>query len=233
MQITAPSSNGPLRADSAATPVDGALPERDWTVLLLGGHSGTGKSIAARELARRYGVGVAQADAFRLAIERVTTAAQQPALHRMAAGEADLSPEDACAAWIEVARAVSHALEPVIALHLATGAPTILEGDTLLPALAIHPYLPVGPAGGGVRAVFLVEENEARLLDTCRRRGRGFRQLPEARQHAEVRRHVLYGRWLAERAAEAGVPVLAPGEWDTLPQRVALAARAAVRRGPP
>ncbi|HET7464639.1 MAG TPA: hypothetical protein VFJ82_25580 [Longimicrobium sp.] len=200
------------------------LPERDWTVLLVGGHSGTGKSIAARELARRYGVGVAQADAFRLAITRVTTAAQHPALHRMSVDAHGLPPAEACATWIEVARTVSHALEPVVALHLATGAPTVLEGDTLLPALAVARHLPFGPAGVGVRAVFLVDDDEARLLETCRRRGRGFTALSEAEQRSEARRHWLYGRWVAEQAAALGLPVMSPGAWDTLPARIAGAA---------
>lgn len=217
--IRAPSTAEPATPDEPPS-----LPERDWTVLLVGGHSGTGKSIAARELARRYGVGVAQADAFRLAITRVTTAAGHPALHRMSVDAHGLPPDEACATWIEVARTVSHALEPVIALHLATGAPTLLEGDTLLPALAVARHLPFGPAGMGVRAVFLVEDDEARLLETCRRRGRGFTARSDDEQRSDARRHWLYGRWVAEQAAALGLPVLAPGAWDTLPARIAHAA---------
>jgi adenylate kinase len=187
-------------------------PPRDWTVLLIGGTSGAGKTTAAQELARRFGVGLAQADAFRLALQRATSPAHAPALHGMPEpGTGVLDPAEACRRWIEVARTVSHALEIVIAFHLATRAPLILEGDTVLPALARCRYLPGLPPGWGVRAIFLVEPDCSRILEACRRRGRDGQILSEAEQLRDARRHWLYGQWLCAEAERCGTPVLVPG----------------------
>lgn len=192
------------------------FPNRDWTVLLVGGTSGAGKTTAARSLARRFGVGLAQADAFRLAIERVTTPEQQPALHFFKTPEARaLDPEAACERWIEAGRVTSYALEIVIAFHLATHAPIILEGDTLHPGLLRKRYLPGARPGNNVRGIFLVEPDEERILASCRHRGRGFQELTPDEQEREARRHWLYGRWIEAEAARVGAPVLhpaAPGE---------------------
>lgn len=47
--------------------------DRNWTVLFIGGPSGTGKSSIAYEMARYYGVNVLEVDDVHLSIETVTT----------------------------------------------------------------------------------------------------------------------------------------------------------------
>ena len=46
---------------------------RNWTVLFIGGSSGTGKSSIAYEIARFYGVNVLEVDDIHLTVETVTT----------------------------------------------------------------------------------------------------------------------------------------------------------------
>lgn len=194
---------------------------RTWRVLLVGGASGTGKSVLAARLARAFEVGLAQADAFRLTIEAVTSPEQQPALHacRDARAVAGLSDDKRCGLWREVAGVVSHALETVIAFHLATAAPLVLEGDTILPSLAAHPNFLGIRAGALVRSVFLVEPDEARLFRNLRDRGRGthLQSLPEMQRDAH--RAWYYGQWLAREAERCVVPVVPSGSWDTLFER--------------
>jgi hypothetical protein len=52
-----------------------------WTVTLVCGASGVGKSLLARSLAARYGVPLAEADDIVAALQAITTAEQQPLLH--------------------------------------------------------------------------------------------------------------------------------------------------------
>jgi 2-phosphoglycerate kinase len=58
-----------------------AQSQPDWRVLLIGGSSGVGKTLVARELARHFGVSLILADDVRLALQEVTTPAQKPELH--------------------------------------------------------------------------------------------------------------------------------------------------------
>ena len=52
-----------------------------WTVLLLGGASGVGKTQVSYPLARHYGIDVVQVDDFQTILEHMTTPAEQPVLH--------------------------------------------------------------------------------------------------------------------------------------------------------
>jgi len=144
---------------------------------------------------------------------------QQPALHlfRDAQAVAQLSPEELCARWIDAAQVVSRALEIVVAFHVATAAPLILEGDAILPTLAAQRVILGVPVAGRVRSVFLVEPDEGLLLCNARARGRGFERLAAAEQQRQVRRHRLYGEWLEQEAVRLGLPVVrSPASWDAL-----------------
>jgi 2-phosphoglycerate kinase len=196
-------------------------PRREWTVLLIGGNSGSGKTRAAQALSARLGVPVAQADGYRLAVQAVTTPEQQPALHLFRTGSAKgLPPAEAAERWGDVARAMYPALEMVVAYHLATAAPVILEGDIVLPRLASRRYLPFGPPGAGVRAVYVVEPDEEKIHERSLHRGRGYHALGPEEQRAESERQRLHGEWLRAEAEAAGLPVLAPEPWSTLPDRI-------------
>ncbi|HET6763771.1 MAG TPA: AAA family ATPase [Longimicrobiaceae bacterium] len=201
------------------------LPKRDWTVLLLGGNSASGKTRAAHALSRRLGVQVAQADTYRLAVQAVTTPEQHPAVHLFRTGAAkELPPHEAAERWADVARALYPALEMVVAYHLATTAPLILEGDIVLPRLASRRYLPFVPAGTGVRAVYVIEPDEELIHQRSLHRGRGYHGMTADEQRADSMRQRLHGEWLRAQAEEAGLPVLSPEPWDTLPDRILAAA---------
>ncbi|WP_260461769.1 hypothetical protein [Streptomyces lateritius] len=117
---------------------------------------------------------------------------------------------------IAIARALAPAIEAVVANHVGTDTPVILEGDYVLP-------VPATP-GGQVRAVFLHEDDEAQVTANYLRRE------PEAGpQHHRARVSVLYGRWLAAQARAAGVPVVAPRPWEDFADRVAGAVEARAR----
>ncbi len=193
-----------------------------WKVLLIGGHSGVGKTVVARQLARRFGVTLAEVDDFRLVLERMTTPEQQPALHALlaAGSRTDLSPTAVCDSLITVAQVMSHALEIVVANHVATDTPTILEGDGLLPAFAARRVFANRHVGTSVRAVFLIEEDETCLFRGAVERGRGFESLTPAHQRRQVRVSWLYGQWLQQEVVRYGLPVVTPHPWETLVERI-------------
>ena len=193
-----------------------------WKVLLIGGHSGTGKSLVARCLARRLGVGLVEVDDFRLVLERMTTPQQQPALHALLdiVSRPDASPEAVRDALIKAARTVSCALEIVVANHVATDAPTILEGDSIQPVFAAQRVFANLDVKDSVRAVFLVEGDEGQLCGNATQRQRGFGQLSAGHQCRTVRRSWLHGQWLRQEALRCGVPIVSPRPWETLEERI-------------
>src|SRR5688572_10832032 len=111
----------------------------EWRVLLIGGGSGVGKTVLARKLAQRFGVSLVLADDIRMAVQRIATPDQHPALHYFLTQE-DVwnQPIDVLlAGWIGVAEVVSQALVAVIAHHICVPdvGPIIIEGDGVLPSL--------------------------------------------------------------------------------------------------
>lgn len=192
-----------------------------WTVLLIGGSSGTGKTTAARMLGLQLGVPWAQVDDVRLVLQRMTTADQHPILHEILAADAD--PQTPATTMrdrlIAAGEVVSHALEIVIANHVATHAPLILEGDGLLPALAARTTFADLPTNN-LRAVFVVENDPAALHETMWARDRGFRALSAAAQARQTEQSWLYGQWLRDQAVLHELPVVAARPWMTLSDRI-------------
>ncbi|CAM5237877.1 hypothetical protein SSPIM334S_05985 [Streptomyces spiroverticillatus] len=179
----------------------------DWRVLVVGGASGMGKTGVSRALARRYGVPVVEVDDLVEALLAVTRPEHLPEIHywRTHPEAEHEAPESVVVRQIAIAEALAPAVAAVVANHVGTDTPVILEGDYVLPA----------PQGPQVRSVFLHEDDEAQVTSNYLHRE------PEAGpQHDRARGSVLYGRWLAEQAREVGVPVLAPRPWADLPGRV-------------
>ena len=202
----------------------------DWKVLLIGGNSGSGKTVVSRRLARRFSAGLAEVDDFRLVLERMTTPEQQPALHRLLAlldvTVQSLAPSPvACDALIAAAQSVSHALEIVVANHIATDTPTILEGDGIVPAFAAQRVLAGCDVDHAVRAVFLIEGDKGWLLQNAIDKGRGFEQLPADFQEHYIEVSWLYGQWLRREAIHHNVPVVVPRPRETLQERIVDALR--------
>ena len=197
-----------------------------WKVLLIGGSSGTGKTTAATAIAKQLGTECAQLDDFRLVLEQITAAAQQPALHFLedpinAPIVEQLSPEMLCEKLVDVALVMSKAIEIVIAHHVATERPLILEGDGLLPHLATQQHfvnLDVPPRM--VRFVLLYEPDESAVLANLKSRKRGLAQQPEAFQQRRARTAWLYGQWLHTEALRHNIPSIVPTPWQNLPARI-------------
>lgn len=185
---------------------------------LLGGASGTGKTAISYPLARRYGTPIVEVDDLVEAVLRMTTPDQQPQLHfwRTHPDTAFLPVAEIVRLQIAFAQALWPALDAVIGNHLETGTPVLMEGDYLLPALAVQDSFAGIPAAGRVKAAFLHEPEVDQLV------GNYIGREPaagEQRTRAEVSR--AYGEWLAGQAAGYGLPVVAARPWETVQDRLA------------
>jgi len=198
-----------------------------WFVLLIGGHSGAGKSTLAAQIVRRTGAALVEADDVRLAIQRVTTPDQLPALHFFASapgvarpGIWQRHPAALVQGLIGVAEVMSQALGPVIGHHVVAAKPAVIEGDGILPSLAAQDpdgrRLPTGATpprstAGAVRSVFLIEPD----VHVVRQR-----MEQGAEEDTQAAMHWRYGQWLRAEAERGGQPVVPPRPYDTLFERV-------------
>src|SRR5262245_34802819 len=194
-----------------------AANSRSWDVLLLGGPSGTGKTSASYPLARRLVVGITEVYDSLIVQDRLTTPAQQPVLHYSPTNPeaAQLPAEQIVEYLIAISRVLSPGIAAVIANHLDTQTPIVLEGDFLLPELLARPEEAKPPNTDRVRGVFLYEPDERQL-----RRNLSVRE-PEAGEQAKrARVSWLYGQWLKAESERFGVAALPARPWETLLDRI-------------
>jgi len=205
------------------------LPEysqgHDWKVLLIGGSSGVGKTVVARELSKHLSISLLLMDDVRLAIQQVTSHETNPDLHVFLNYEEEQwgNAESICADWVRVGNAMRKPLQAIIHHHLIVPdvGPLIIEGDGILPGLTGQ-FIETKV----VSTVFMVENDEEQLLRNLRSRGRGFNEWNTPEQKGFTHASWLYGQWLASEAQRHDLPVI-----DAQPQQTLLARLLASTKG--
>jgi len=204
----------------------------DWTILAIGGSSGTGKTSASQEVAKRLGVSVLLVDDIRLALQQLTTPMEQPGLHFFSSAEQrgvwDYPPEYMRDGFITVGNAIAPALATIMAHHLVVSGvgPLVLEGDGILPQAVAQPRFSELRQFYGltltneVRSVFLYEPDQRAILQNMLARGRAFQTLLPHQQHQLAHANWLYGEWLRQEAQHYQLSVIASRPWDTLIERI-------------
>lgn len=192
-------------------------PSRTWDVLLLGGPSGAGKTSVSYRLAQHFAVGITEVDDFQVIMERMTTPEQYPLLHLWTTNPEVHSwpPERIMHNIIGIGELMQPAMEAVIANHLETDRPIVLEGDFLLPAMAIQPSYGDEANNGRVRGVFVVEDDVEQLVTNF-----SLREPDGGTQTKRAQVSQLYGQWLAAECARLGIPCLLARPWDTVFERI-------------
>lgn len=181
-----------------------------WTVLLIGGASGSGKTSVSYDVARYFGVGITEVDDFQVMLQKMTSPQQQPALHfwETHPNPMALSPEEIFERGLEIGEVMTPALQAVIDNHIESRQPIVLEGDFIHPALGAS-------YKEQVRTVFIYEQDESQILANYLRRE------PESgSQDFRARVSWLMGEWLKREAEQLGQTVLLSRPWDTLLSRI-------------
>jgi 2-phosphoglycerate kinase len=190
-----------------------------WDVLLVGGHSTSGKSTVALQIGRQLQVPVVQVDDFRIALQRVTSPGQIEGLHVFLQPEEQLfmAPMSRLVEnHIRIAQVMSHAIEAVVAHHVLVRQPIIIEGDGILPELAVAQRIDQVPVAGRVEAVFVCAASIGDFRAALRRRwpaGGG--------RYAEKWTELAwrYGQWQREECIKRGVTVIDSEPFSTLAER--------------
>jgi 2-phosphoglycerate kinase len=188
--------------------------QRSWHVLLIGGASGVGKTQVSYRLAQHFGVGITEIDDFQVILERMTTPEQQPELHFFRTDPDAffrLDEDGKLAHSIRYGKVMSEPLEYVIANHLGES-PIVLEGDFLLPSLAVQPTFDGISAAGRVRALFIFEDDEDQI-------GRNYLAREGVPQPERAHNSWRQSEWLRQEAERLGVPAISARPWETVFER--------------
>jgi 2-phosphoglycerate kinase len=182
---------------------------REWTATVVCGASGVGKSSVAIPLAARYGVPLGETDDIVTALKTITSPADQPVLHYWDTHPDTMSwsPDRIADLHLDVSDVLLPAFRAVIADHIEFDAPVVLEGDHVVPELAVG-------FGTAVRAVVLVEPDVDRIAANF-----GARE-PGADHGFRARVSLATGARLAARAHAVGVPVVRAWPWTDGVDRV-------------
>src|SRR5262245_9056051 len=111
-----------------------------WKVLLIGGSSGVGKTVVARELAKHLSQSLLLLDDIRLALQEATNNETNPDLHIFLnyQNEQWRNSELIFTDWITVGKALTKPLSAIVNHHIIVpdvGA-IIIEGDGILPMIS-------------------------------------------------------------------------------------------------
>lgn len=189
-----------------------------WRYLLIGGPSGVGKSSVSYPIARRFDMALTEVDDLFISIEALTDESTHPVLHywRTHPDAPSQPAREILGRQLDVCEAMSPAIERVVANHVETDMPFVLDGDFITPAAAHNAITP----NVHTRAVFLIEDDEAQIVKNF-----ASREPQAGSQHKRAEVSWLFGQWLRDECDRLTIPVVAPRPWETVLERVLAAIR--------
>lgn len=184
--------------------------DRNWTVLFIGGPSGTGKSSLAYEIAKFYSVNVIEADDIHLAIKTVTTKENFPAIHYWDQGIdwKNIGVERNVKWLIDVSNEMCSVLKELANRHIEDKLPIIIEGDF------IHPEVTLSLNSPEIKAIFVREPDKDQIMQNYLSREGG--ELQEYRAQISI----AYGEWQADTCKKLGIEMVESRPWNTGLHRV-------------
>ena len=192
-----------------------------WDVLLIGGHSTSGKSTVAANIGKRLGVPVSQVDDHRIGLQRVTHPGQIEGIHFFLQPEAEIFRHPMSVLverHVRIATVMSRVMEAVIAHHVLVKQPIILEGDGILPELGTRSEIDDLSRwrGACARSFSLAAPMKSSRLP-ARARWPGAPG-PHTEDWTKLAWH--YGQWMRGECERHSIPIVESQPWATLEERV-------------
>lgn len=183
---------------------------RNWTVLLIGGASGMGKSSVAYELAHFYNVNVIEVDDICQAVKAMTTRETLPSIHYWSTGInwKDIGVRGNVNWLIDVSKEMIPGIKAIVENHIEADIPVIIEGDF------IHPDIMAFFKDHRVKKVYIYEPDREQILQNYLVRESG--DLQDYRADISVE----YGKRLVESCGKLGIKVIESRPWETVVARV-------------
>lgn len=189
--------------------------ESSWTVLLIGGSSGLGKTYLAQQLAEHFGISHMETDDLRVALRTVTTREAHPELFTFVDNQnylAEFTTEQFIEGHLASAKTVWGALDAIITKHVEFSERILFDGDSILPVkLATR-------SQEAIKAIFLYDDVEY-IRERQIKRNRNKKRTPE-KIETNARFSFEYGETLRKQAEENGFLTIKASPINTLFDRV-------------
>ena len=182
---------------------------RDWTVLFIGGASGTGKSTLAYELAKYFEINVLEVDDIGQALKAMTTKDILPVIHYWSTGInwIDIGVDGNLKWLIDVSKEMIPGIKAIVNRHIEDRVPVIIEGDFIFPEFTLS------FKGSEVKCIYLLESDKNQILKNFLVREGGELQ----NYRADI--SILYGNWIKNICIKNGINYIESRPWDTLLNR--------------
>jgi len=183
---------------------------RNWTVLLIGGASGTGKSTLAYEIAKFFKVNVLEVDDIEKIIKATSPKELFPFLNYWDTGiDWENIGVDGNINWlINVSKEIIPALKAIVQRHIEDNVPIIIEGDF------INPEYTNSFNNNCVRNIFVIENDQNQIIQNYFQREGGELQNYRAKISVE------YGKWIKNECEKMEIQCFEPRPWNTQLERI-------------
>ena len=186
---------------------------RDWTVLIIGGASGTGKSTMAYKIADYYRISVLEFDDIHRTVKTLVKKLnyeknQYLAIHDLNGHNWKSLGVERNVNWlIKVSKEMSEFLYELVERHVEENVPVIIEGDFIVPEI-IKPIL-----SSKVKSIFVLEGDNNQIVNNFQSREGGEKQ----NFRAEI--SVSYNNFLEKSCKEFNILTLESRPWDNIIER--------------
>lgn len=185
----------------------------NWTVLLIGGSSGVGKSHLARQLAEHYKTPFTEVDDIRIALHQLVDKEQYPDLFTFIDNPnfyEEYDEHDFTEKLLSIARVLWKSLDVLISKHVALEETVIFEGDGVIPELLSKRDL------DKVKSVFIYDDIE-HIKERQMKRNRQGKALEKMEKNALF--SYAYSEELRRQAEEHGFLTIKASPLETLYER--------------
>jgi 2-phosphoglycerate kinase len=201
-------------------------PERDWTILFIGGPACTGKSTLAQGLARQFEVQIIEVDYFWHVLRDAMP--DDHAINQLHSDAVWSQPHMLIGHYLEVSNFVCQSIQTVVASLISKRQTAILEGASLLPSFtaqesygghAVQRTYSRHDSGALLKALFLIEPDVAEMRRRLSARDAWIFSEPAAEQELFFEMQNDYCLEIARQAETLGLPVLESRPFGTLLDR--------------
>jgi 2-phosphoglycerate kinase len=189
--------------------------QTNWTVLLIGGSSGAGKTYLAQQLGERYGISHMEADDLRVALRTVTNREIHPELFTFVDHQnylEEFTQEQFVEKLLETSGTVSVALNDIITKHVGFSEKIVIDGDSLIPSILAK------RSQEDIKAIFLYDDLE-NIRERQIKRNRNKKRTPE-KMEINARFSFAFSEALRKQAEEYGFQTVKASPIETLFERV-------------
>ncbi|MFA6270403.1 MAG: hypothetical protein WC657_04320 [Candidatus Paceibacterota bacterium] len=187
----------------------------NWTVLLIGGSSGLGKTYLAQQIAERYRISHMEADDLRVALRTVTNREAHPELFTFVDHQnylEEFAEEEFVEKHIAVGETIWLAINDIITKHIGFNERLIIDGDSVIPtSLAKRDQT-------GIKSVFLYDDLEG-IRERQIKRNRNKKRTPE-KMETNAQFSFAYSEAIRKQAEECGLITCKVSPIETLFDRV-------------